>query len=175
MRKYKTFTIIPTVEAPPDYSAGDVLFSPTEIPEFFTSKNSSAQIVSLFLIDKVAANTSAFTLYFTNIATSFGTVNATADAAIGVIEEVQATIPIVAGDWVSGDFDNANTCAITSQQVNGSATIHRQGIGSIVSSYNWGWGDRNRTRSIYIAGIANGTINIASTSDLIIKIGVKYL
>ena len=175
MRKYKTFTIIPTVEATPDYSAGDVLFSPTEIPEFFTNKNSSAQIVSLFLIDKVAANTSAFTLYFTNIATSFGTQNATADAAIGVIEEVQATIPIVAGDWVSGDFDNANTCAITSQQVDGSATIHRQGIGSIVSSYNWGWGDRNRTRSIYIAGIANGTINCASTSDLIIKIGVKYL
>ena len=174
MAKYKTFTITPTVQASPDYSDGDVLFSPTEIPEFFTTKNSSAQIVSLFLIDKVAANTSALTLYFTNIATSLGTQNATADAAIGVVEEVQASVPIVAGDWVSGDFDNANTCAITSQQVNGSATVHRQGIGSIVSSYNWGWGDRNRTRSIYIAGIANGTINCASTSDLIIKIGVKY-
>ncbi len=173
--KYKTFTIIPAVEITPDYSAGDVLFSPTEIAEFFPSKNSYAQIVSLFLIDKVVANTSAFTLYFTNIATSLGTQNATADAAIGVIEEVQASIPIVAADWVSGDFDNANTCAITSQQVNGSATVHRQGIGSIVSSHNWGWGDKNRTTSIYIAGIANGTINIASTSDLIIKIGVKYL
>ena len=173
MRKYKTFTIIPTVEATPDYSAGDVLFSPTEIPEFFTSKNSSAQIVSLFLIDKVTANTSAFTLYFTNVATSLGTQNATADAAFGVVEEVQASIPIVAGDWVSGDFDNANTCAITSQQVNGSATIHRQGIGSIVSSYNWA--RNNFTTSLYIAGIANGTINCASTSDLYIKIGVKYL
>ena len=171
---YKSFTIIPAVEATPDYSAGDVLFSPTEIAEFFPGKNSYAQIVSLFLIDKVAANTSAFTLYFTNIATSLGTQNATANAAIGVVEEVQASIPIVAADWVSGDFDNANTCAITSQQVNGSATVHRQGIGSIVSSHNWGWGDKNRTRSIYVAGIANGTINIASTSDLIIKIGVKY-
>ena len=46
MRKYKTFTIIPTVEATPDYSAGDVLFSPTEIAEFFPNKKSSAQIVS---------------------------------------------------------------------------------------------------------------------------------
>ena len=168
MRKYRTFTVISTVEATPDYSAGDVLFSPTEIPEFFTSKNSSAQIVSLFLIDKVAANTSAFTLYFTNIATSLGTVNNTADAAIGVVEEVQASIPIVAGDWVSGDFDNANTCSTTGHFKN-------NGIGSIVSSYNWGWGDRNRTRSIYLAGVANGPINCASTSDLIIKIGVKYL
>ena len=173
MRKYKTFTIIPTVEATPDYSSGDVLFSPTEIPEFFTGKNSSAQIVSLFLIDKVAANTSAFTLYFTNIATSFGTVNATADAAIGVIEEVQATIPIVAGDWVSGDFDNANTCAITSQQVNGSATVHRQGIGSVLQGSNWA--GSSKSSSIHIVGIAGETMNVASTSDLIIKIGVKYI
>ena len=36
MRKYKTFTIIPSVEATPDYSAGDVLFSPTEISNFYS-------------------------------------------------------------------------------------------------------------------------------------------
>ena len=82
MEKYKTFTVTPAVQATPDYSDGDVLFSPTEIPDFFQGKNSSAQIVSLFVIDKVAANTSDFTLYFTHSATSFGTVNATADIEI---------------------------------------------------------------------------------------------
>ena len=126
MSGYKTFTVIPTVQATPDYADGDVLFSPTEIPDFFPSKNSSAQIVSLLVIDKVAANTSDFTLYFTPIATSFGTVNASAD-----------------------------------------------GIGSVVSSYNWA---RNSfSTSLYIVGIADEAINCASTSDLIIKIGVKYL
>ena len=165
MSTYKTFTVIPTVQATPDYSDGDVLFSPTEIPNFFPSKNSSAQIVSLFVIDKVAANTSDFTLYFTPIATSFGTVNATADAAIGVIEEVQATIPIVKGDWISANTDNANTCMLTDPSADG--------IGSVVSSYNWA---RNSfSTSLYIVGIADETINCASTSDLIIRIGVKYL
>ena len=163
--KYKTFTVIPTVEATPDYSDGDVLFSPTEIPNFFPSENSSAQIVSLLVIDKVAANTSDFTLYFTPIATSFGTVNASADAAIGVIEEVQATIPIVNGDWITGNFDNANTCMLTDPSADG--------IGSVVSSYNWA---RNSfSTSLYIVGIADETINCASTSDLIIKIGIKYI
>ena len=100
LHSYKTFTVIPTVQASPDYADGDVLFSPTEIPNFFQSTNSSAQIVSLLVIDKVAANTSDFTIYFTHVATSFGTVNATADVAVGTIEEVQATIPIVNCDWV---------------------------------------------------------------------------
>ena len=163
--KYKTFTVTPTVQASPDYSDGDVLFSPTEIPEFFTSKNSSAQIVSLFVIDKVAANTSDFTLYFTHSATSFGTVNDTADVAIGAIEEVQATIPIVNGDWISGNLDNANTCMLTDPA--------SDGIGSLVSSYNWA--RTSFSTSLYIVGIADETINVASTSDLIIKIGVKYL
>ena len=165
MSTYKTFTVIPTVQATPDYSDGDVLFSPTEIPDFFPSKNSSAQIVSLFVIDKVAANTSDFTLYFTPIATSFGTVNATADAAIGVIEEVQATIPIVNGDWINANTDNANTCMLTDPSTDG--------IGAVVSGYNWA---RNSfSKSLYIVGIADETINCASTSDLIIRIGVKYL
>ena len=165
VHNYKTFTVIPTVEASTDYADGDVLFSPTEISGFFQSENSSAQIVSLLVIDKVAANTSDFTLYFTHVATSFGTVNETADVTIGTIEEVQATIPIVNGDWISGNLDNANTCMLTDPA--------RDGIGSVVSSYNWA---RNTfSSSIHIAGIADEAINCASTTDLIIKIGVKYL
>ena len=163
--RYKLFTVIPTVQATPDYSDGDVLFSPTEIPNFFPDVGASCILKSVFIIDKVAANTSDFTLYLTNIATSFGTVNATANAAIGVIEEVQATIPIVNGDWISGDLDNGNTCMITNPAVDG--------IGSVLQGSNWAGG--NRTRSIHIVGIAGETMNVASTSDLIIKIGVKYL
>ena len=165
VHSYKTFTVIPTVQASPDYADGDVLFSPTEIPNFFQSSNSSAQIVSLLVIDKVAANTSDFTIYFTHVATSFGTVNDTADVAVGTIEEVQATIPIVNGDWVSGNLDNANTCMLTDPA--------RAGIGAVVSSYNWA--RSSSSTSIYIAGIADEAINCGSTTDLIFRIGVKYL
>jgi len=166
--KYKLFTITPTVEATPDYAAGDVLFSPTEITDFFPNKNSSAQIVSLCIIDKQVVSTHDFTLYFTHSAASFGTVNATANAAIGVLEEIQTTIPIANGDWIAGggagSVDNANICTLTDPSVDG--------IGSVVSSYNWA--RSSFSTSIHIVGIAGETMNVASTSDLIIKIGVKY-
>ena len=166
---YKLLTVTPTVEATPDYTAGDVLFSPTEISGFFPSKNRAAQIVSICIIDKQIVGTHDFTLYFTHSAASFGTVNATADAAIGTLEEIQATIPIVNGDWIAGggagSVDNANICTLTDPSVDG--------IGSVVSGYNWA--RSSFSTSIHIVGIAGETMNVASTSDLIIKIGVKYL
>ena len=36
--KYKLLTVTPAVQATPDYSAGDVLFAPTAIPNFFPNK-----------------------------------------------------------------------------------------------------------------------------------------
>ena len=163
--KYKTLTVTPAFEATPDYSAGDVLFAPTEIVDFFPSKNSSAQIVSLFVIDKQVVGTQAFTLYFTHSATALGTINATADVSIGTLEEVQATIPIVADDWTTANTDNANTCMLTDPATDG--------IGAIVSGYNWA--RTSFSTSLHIVGIADATMNVASTSDLIFKIGVKYL
>ena len=163
--KYKTLTVTPALEATPDYSAGDVLFAPTEIVDFFPSKNSSAQIVSLFVIDKQVVGTQAFTLYFTHSATALGTINATADVSIGTLEEVQATIPIVADDWTTANTDNANTCMLTDPATDG--------IGAIVSGYNWA--RSSFSTSLHIVGIADATMNVASTSDLIFKIGVKYL
>ena len=169
MGTYKLLTVTPTVQATPDYTAGDVLFSPTEIADFFPSKNRAAQIVSICIIDKQIVGTHDFTLYFTHSAASFGTVNATADAAIGTLEEIQATIPIVGADWIAGggadSVDNANICTLTNPAVDG--------IGSVVSGYNWA--RSSFSTSIHIVGIAGETMNVASTSDLIIKIGVKYL
>ena len=163
--KYKLLTVTPAVQVTPDYSAGDVLFAPTEITDFFPSKNSSAQIESLCIIDKQVVGTQAFTLYFTHSATAFGTINATADVSIGTLEEVQATIPIVAGDWTTANTDNANTCMLTDPATDG--------IGAIVSSYNWA--RTSFSTGLHIVGIADATMNVASTTDLIIKIGVKYL
>ena len=162
--KYKTLTVTPALQATPDYSAGDVLFAPTEIADFFPSKNSSAQIVSLFVIDKQVVGTQAFTLYFTHSATALGTINATADVSIGTLEEVQATIPVVVGDWITDNTDNANTCMLTDPA--------RDGIGAVVSGYNWA--RSSFSTSLHIVGIADDTMNVASTSDLIIKIGVEY-
>ena len=167
--KYDLLTVIPTVQASPDYATGDVLFAPTEISNFFKDEGSAAQIVSICIIDKQVVGTHDFTLYFTNSSTALGEINATAGAVIGVLEEIQATIPIVDGDWIAGggagSVDLANICTLTNPAVDG--------IGAVVKGANWA--DGNKTQSIYISAIAGETMNVASTSDLIIKIGVKYL
>ena len=165
--KYDLLTVTPAVQATPDYAAGDVLFAPTEIHNFFKDEGSAAQIVSICIIDKQIVGTHDFTLYFTNSSTALGTINATADVSVGTLEEIQATIPIVNGDWIAGggagSVDNANICTLTDPSVDG--------IGSIVKGANWA--DGNKTSSIHISAIAGETMNVASTSDLIIKIGVK--
>ena len=162
--KYDLLTVTPTVQASPDYAAGDVLFAPTEINNFFKDEKSAAQIVSICIIDKQVVGTQAFTLYFTYSSTALGTINATADVSIGTLEEIQATIPIVAGDWITANTDNANTCMLTDPATDG--------IGAIVKGSNWA--GSSEKHSIHIVGIADATMNVASTSDLIIKIGVKY-
>ena len=167
--KYDLLTVIPTVQATPDYAAGDVLFAPTEIYNFFKDEASAAQIVSICIIDKRVVGTHDFTLYFTNSSTALGNLNATAGAAMGVLEEIQTTIPIVNGDWIAGggagSVDLANIATITDPAVDG--------IGAVVKGANWAGGIN--TQSLYISAIAGETMNVASTSDLIIKIGVKYL
>ena len=166
--RYKLFTIIPTVQATPDYSAGDVLFAPTEISNIFSEVGASCILKSITIIDKQIVATHAFTLYFTNSSTALGTINATAGAAVGVLEEIQATIPIVGADWIAGggagSVDLANVCTITNPAVDG--------IGSVLQGSNWAGG--NLTTGIHVVGIAGETMNVASTSDLIIKIGVEY-
>ena len=171
---FDLLTVIPAVQASPDYAAGDVLFAPTEIHNFFKDEGSAAQIVSVCIIDKQVVSAHDFTLYFTNSSTALGTINATADAVIGVLEEIQAVVPIVNGDWVAGggagSVDLANICMVTTASETADAST---GLGAIVKGANWA--DGNKTQSLYISAIAGETMNVASTSDLIIKIGVKYL
>ena len=168
LEKYKLFTAIPTVQATPDYTAGDVLFAPTEITNLFSEDGGSCILKSITIIDKQVVATHAFTLYFTYSSTAFGTINDTAGAAVGVLEEIQATIPIIDDDWIAGgaagSVDLANVCTISNPAVDG--------IGSVLQGSNWA--GSSKSSGIHIVGIAGETMNVASTSDLIIKIGVEY-
>ena len=166
--RYKLFTIIPTVQATPDYATGDVLFAPTKIDNLFTDEGASCILRSICIIDKQIVGTHDFTLYFTYSSTALGTINATADVSVGTLEEIQATIPIVNGDWIAGggagSVDNANVATITNPAV--------VGIGSVLQGSNWA--GSSQSRDIHVVGIAGEAMNVASTSDLIIKIGVEY-
>ena len=166
--RFRLFTITPTVQATPDYTAGDVLFAPTEISNIFPDTGSACILKSVTIIDKQIVSTHAFTLYFTYSSTALGTINATAGVSVGTLEEIQATIPILDADWVAGggagSVDNANVCTISNPAVDG--------IGSVLQGSNWA--GSSMSRGIHVVGIAGETMNVASTSDLIIKIGVEY-
>ena len=170
--KYKLFTIIPTVQATPDYTAGDVLFAPTEIANIFQEAGSSCIIKSITIIDKQIVGTHDFTLYFTYSSTALGSINATADVGIGTLEEIQAVVPIENGDWIAGggadSVDNANVLTIT----HASEAADASGIGAVLQGSNWA--GTSTSSGIYVVGIAGETMNVASTSDLIIKVGVEY-
>ena len=79
---------------------------------------------SVCIIDKQVVGTHDFTLYFTNSSTALGTINATADVAVGTLEEIQATIPIVGADWIAGGgADSVYGCTVT-----GSGTAGNQKV-----------------------------------------------
>ena len=166
--RYRLFTVTPTVQATPDYAAGDVLFAPTEIINLFTDAGASCILKSVTIIDKQYVATHAFTLYFTYSSTALGSVNATAGAVIGVLEEIQATIPVRDADWIAGggagSVDLANVCTISNPAIDGIGAV-LQGSNSAGSAMS---------RGIHVVGIADEAMNVASTSDLIIKIGVEY-
>ena len=166
--KYKLFTITPAVEATPDYAAGDVLFAPTEIPNFFQDKGSACILKSVAIIDKQYVTTHAFTLYFTYSSTALGTINATAGVSIGTLEEIQAVIRVRDGDWIAGggagSVDLANVCTISNPSIDG--------IGAVLQGSNAA--GSATSKGIHVVGIADEAMNVASTSDFIIKIGVEY-
>ena len=89
-----------------------------------------------------------------------GAINATADGADGVVEDVQCIIPVVAADYLGGaDFTDTASVACITDPAN-------DGIGCIVSG--------DASRSLYICAIA-ASIETFAVGDLTFKIGVKYI
>ena len=163
---YGVHVISPTIDAATDYVSGDVLFAPTEISNIFDGSSGSVKINSVSCFDK-AGISAGFVLYFTYSSTALGTINETADAADGTLEEIQATVPIVAGDWRAGaNFtDNGGFCCLTNPATDG--------IGAILQGNNWA--ETSRSSGIHVSAIMTTTANFTSTSDLLFKIGVQYL
>jgi len=162
--KYKLFIVRPTVESGTDYAAGDVLFAPTEIQNVFAEAGESARIESITIFCKGTTQDPALILYFTNSSTAFGTINATADAAVGVLEEIQMICPVVAADYEAGSYRTDNAGFALGNQL----TLPY----GVITGNNWA--GTNKTTGIHVTAIATDTINFASTTDLIIRVGVEY-
>ena len=151
--------ITPTVNTA-EYAVGDCLFVSTEIENFFPDANSSAEIKSLTVIDR-SVDAPAMYVYLTTNSTTLGSINATADGADAVVDDVQCIIPVVAADFLGGaNFTDTCGVACITDPAN-------DGIGCIVNG--------NGSSSMYICAILAAGAETFAVGDLTFKIGVKYL
>ena len=159
MRNYKLLEVTPTINTV-EYDIGDCLFVSTEIPNFFRGDNDYAEIKSLTIIDR-SVDAPAMYVYLTTDSTTLGAINATADGADSVVEDVQCIIPVVAADFLGGaNFTDTASVACITDPAN-------DGIGCIVGS--------NGSSSIYICAILAAGAETFAVGDLTFKIGIKYL
>ena len=159
MLAYKLLEVTPTINTV-EYDIGDCLFVSTEIPNFFQSTNSSAEIKSVTIIDR-SSDEPDMAIYLTTNSTTLGAINATADGADAVVDDIQCIIPIVTADYLGGgDYTDTASVACITDPAN-------DGIGCIVSS--------NGSSSIYICAILAQAVETFAVGDLTFKIGVKYL
>ena len=159
MRTYKLLEVTPTINTV-EYDIGDCLFVSTEIPNFFQSANSSAEIKSVTIIDR-SSDEPDMAIYLTTNSTTLGAINATADGADAVTDDIQCIIPVVTADYLGGaNYTDTSSVACITDPSN-------DGIGCIVSS--------NGSSSIYICAILQQAAETFAVGDLTFKIGVKYL
>ena len=156
---YNLLEVTPTINTA-EYAVGDCLFVSTEIPNFFRGSNDAAEIKSLTIIDRTV-DAPAMYVYLTTNSTTLGALNATADGADAVVDDVQCIIPVVAADFLGGaDFtDTCGVACITDPA--------HDGIGCIVSS--------NGSSSLYICAILAAGVETFAVGDLTFKIGIKYI
>ena len=156
---YNLLEVTPTINTD-EYAVGDCLFISTEIEGFFRGDNDAAEIKSVTIIDR-SSDEPDMAIYLTTNSTTLGSINATADAADTVVDDVQCIIPVVTADYLGGSnhTDNASIACLTDPA--------NDGIGCIVKAEN--------SRSLYICAILQQAVETFAAGDLTFKIGVKYL
>ena len=158
-KNYNLLEVTPTINTA-EYAVGDCLFVSTEIPNFFRGANDAAEIKSLTIIDR-SVDAPAMYVYLTTNSTTLGALNASADGADAVVDDVQCIIPVVAADFLGGaDFTDTCGVACITDPAN-------DGIGCIVSS--------NGSSSLYICAILAAGVETFAVGDLTFKIGIKYI
>ena len=155
---YNLLEVTPTLNTD-EYAVGNCLFVSTEIEGFFRGKNDAAEIKSITIIDR-SSDEPDMSIYLTTNSTTLGAINATADAADGVVEDVQCIIPVVTADYTGGG-DYTDTCSVACI-----TDPANDGIGCIVKADN--------STSLYICAILAQAVETFAVGDLTFKIGVKY-
>ena len=159
MRTYKLLEVTPTINTV-EYDIGDCIFVSTDIPNFFRGARDYAEIKSVTIIDR-GSNEPDMAIYLTTNSTTLGVINATANGADAVTDDIQCIIPVVTADYLGGsNYTDTSSVACITDPTN-------DGIGCIVGAEG--------SSSIYICAILAQAAETFAAGDLTFKIGVKYL
>lgn len=82
------------------YSSGDLLCDVTTITGAALATGGLCELVSVTIVDQDDQTASAYTIYVTNLSTSWGTFNVAPAPADATALGIQAIIPIASGDWL---------------------------------------------------------------------------
>ena len=92
--------VTPVLDAGNVYASGDLICDVTAITGAALASGGLCELVSVTIVDQDDQTASAYTIYITNLVTSWGTFNA-APAPIDTTGlGIQAIIPIASGDWL---------------------------------------------------------------------------
>jgi hypothetical protein len=82
------------------YASGDLICDVTTITSAAFSSGGLCELVSLTIVDQDDQTASAYTIYITNLSTTWGTFNAAPTLSDAGALGIQAIIPIASGDWL---------------------------------------------------------------------------
>ncbi len=92
------FDVTLTLSASPAYASGDLLADVALLEDFFTPLQQTALVQSVHVLDE-DDQAGALDVCFTNLSTSWGTINSTLALSDTVARGVQGLVKVVAGDY----------------------------------------------------------------------------
>jgi len=82
------------------YASGDLICDVTTITSAALGTGGLCELVSVTVVDQDDNTASAYTIYVTNLSTTWGTFNAAPTVSDAALLGIQAVIPIASGDWL---------------------------------------------------------------------------
>lgn len=82
------------------YASGDLICDVTTITSAALASGAYTELVSVTIVDQDDQTASAYTIYVTNLSTTWGTFNAAPTVSDAALLGIQAIIPIASGDWL---------------------------------------------------------------------------
>lgn len=143
------FDATPTIQAA-TYDTGDVLFDVVTITNAMRVTGGKGELRSINLLDKSDSG-AKITLVFFKITHSLGTINSAPSVSDADAADILGYVVIDTTDYLD---------------VGGAKFATKTNVGLMLES-NTG------SRDIFVAGIVTGTPTYASTSDIVLKLGIE--